>query len=873
MLPYAINKLIKENKDTESFEFSTVEPTADFRVITVNYKRIGDEKLDENNLRGIFSKYKISIDMLPNIGNFEWYDKDFNLVKEYSSILNIEQITAPKESIYERFEATDLFYQSLIPVDSDVKNLNGANQVTYKIQTSNNNPKELFISDERQRIIQSKNDIAYIKIKDENYKNIQQTYPIVNKGFNKFLKSSLYINSDDEGIKNVANKIAQDQKDALKVALDMEAWVYNNVSDKNFSVNFANAKEVLKSKQGDCTEHSVLLAALLRAAGIPAKVVVGLSYKEEPQSVFAYHMWVKAFVGKWINLDPTKANGGFAPTYIALFESALNEFSDRTDLVLNVIESFSDFKIQVLNYSFDQMPVTKVNLPKKASESEQNELNLIKFLKNNDEFIKKISLKKENKDSEKIVQLNLKKEKYADFVRMGFYNYSKGNIDKSIENFNEASKLVAFNNEFSDVQFATKLASLGLFSLAESKLKDIFNSNIWKDYINDIKMAYYPAIVPNGKDEELFAQAFSLIKFQDKPDDAINLINNNVGYTSDYSEYLLAKAYHLKQENKIALKNIDTAISLNPENISYKKEKVEILMDLKNYKKALKVLENITDTKLYGLTNYKKAEKALLKSKIAKKEEEKNYYLANYFYLNGEYKKASAIIDSQPENKDFYERFCILGGDINTQIKEYNTAEEFYKKALRKNKKSVAAFSGMADLKSKKSDYESALILYTAAQKYSKERNEKVDIFVKVSEICKKLEKDDMAFEFAQKALKEDPENYKSNYISGDVELAFGNIEKASNFYRKALKLNPMHVQSWLGLADIQIKRNNSFLAKIYLKPVNCIDEYNPQYYYYMGIINKKSDDFKEAKKNFEKTLVLDPTHPKASLELKSLSE
>ena len=84
----------------------------------------------------------------------------------------------------------------------------------------------------------------------------------------------------------------------------------------------------MKNKEGDCTEHSILLAALLRAAGIPSRIVVGLMYTEVPEKAFAYHMWVQAYVGKWINLDSSfPPSDNFSPVHISLYETALNSLS------------------------------------------------------------------------------------------------------------------------------------------------------------------------------------------------------------------------------------------------------------------------------------------------------------------------------------------------------------------------------------------------------------------------------------------------------------------------------------------------------------------------------------------------------------------
>jgi len=69
----------------------------------------------------------------------------------------------------------------------------------------------------------------------------------------------------------------------------------------DYSVGFAASKEILATKRGDCTEFSVLMVALCRAAGIPARANVGIMCA---RNIFAYHMWPEVYVGQWLPLDP-----------------------------------------------------------------------------------------------------------------------------------------------------------------------------------------------------------------------------------------------------------------------------------------------------------------------------------------------------------------------------------------------------------------------------------------------------------------------------------------------------------------------------------------------------------------------------------------
>ncbi len=68
-----------------------------------------------------------------------------------------------------------------------------------------------------------------------------------------------------------------------------------------------------RTREGDCSEHAVLLAAMLRADGIPSRVASGLLFADAfagQQEIFGYHMWAQALLevdGRlvWVDLDGT----------------------------------------------------------------------------------------------------------------------------------------------------------------------------------------------------------------------------------------------------------------------------------------------------------------------------------------------------------------------------------------------------------------------------------------------------------------------------------------------------------------------------------------------------------------------------------------
>jgi hypothetical protein len=117
-----------------------------------------------------------------------------------------------------------------------------------------------------------------------------------------FLEPDRYIQSEHPTIRAIADSIAAATPgdDDWSLAGEISRWVSDHITEKNYAQGFASALEACETRTGDCTEHSMLLTALLRAAGIPARPVVGLAYSE---GQFVGHMWVEAWVDGWRSLD------------------------------------------------------------------------------------------------------------------------------------------------------------------------------------------------------------------------------------------------------------------------------------------------------------------------------------------------------------------------------------------------------------------------------------------------------------------------------------------------------------------------------------------------------------------------------------------
>jgi transglutaminase-like putative cysteine protease len=100
----------------------------------------------------------------------------------------------------------------------------------------------------------------------------------------------------------------------------------NAILEKKPTVSIPSAREVLRTRVGDCNEHTVLYVAMARAIGIPARIAVGLV---SVHGAFYYHAWPEVYLadsrtrGLWLPVDPTLNEFPADATHLRLARGAL----------------------------------------------------------------------------------------------------------------------------------------------------------------------------------------------------------------------------------------------------------------------------------------------------------------------------------------------------------------------------------------------------------------------------------------------------------------------------------------------------------------------------------------------------------------------
>jgi transglutaminase-like putative cysteine protease len=109
----------------------------------------------------------------------------------------------------------------------------------------------------------------------------------------------------------------------------------NAILEKKPTVSIPSAREVLRTRVGDCNEHTTLYVALARAAGLPARIAVGLVHLN---GAFYYHAWPEVYLeergrGLWLPVDPTLDQFPADATHIRLARGGLEKQAFLTGVI------------------------------------------------------------------------------------------------------------------------------------------------------------------------------------------------------------------------------------------------------------------------------------------------------------------------------------------------------------------------------------------------------------------------------------------------------------------------------------------------------------------------------------------------------------
>jgi hypothetical protein len=157
----------------------------------------------------------------------------------------------------------------------------------------------------------------------------------VEEPLDEHLGPGMFVESDAPEIVAEARKAVEGVEGNRARAERLVRYV-NDLLEKKPTVSLPSALEVLRTRVGDCNEHTALYVAMARSLGLPSRIAVGLVFL---RGAFYYHAWPEVFVaeggrrGLWLPVDPTLNQFPADPTHIRLARGGL----DRQAAVLGLI--------------------------------------------------------------------------------------------------------------------------------------------------------------------------------------------------------------------------------------------------------------------------------------------------------------------------------------------------------------------------------------------------------------------------------------------------------------------------------------------------------------------------------------------------------
>ena len=352
--------------------FSTEYPQA---VVVEKGKVVQKESRDVRGVKRDLWKLTSEVSLMPGLLSTMWVDGQANEVEAVTvqpGIGALHEYVTDRAECMKQPEGAELFTTSLIHPDRALPSPHDQGQAVYRLIPLDPGQTLKLWNQGEQRILASEPGTLEVEVTAPRYIPADATFQLPHQDtteLHPYLQASAYLEVNSPEVQKLAHAAVADEKNPVKAAHRIEKFVRDYITKKDLNIGFASAEETAKSREGDCTEHAVLCAALGRAVGLPTRCVVGFGYippgEEEPTianatdantGIFGFHMWAEAWIGpeEWVPMDA--ALDGFDVGHIAITKSALEEVNPIVDLNTPVLSMMQSMKIEIVK------TVTKANM-------------------------------------------------------------------------------------------------------------------------------------------------------------------------------------------------------------------------------------------------------------------------------------------------------------------------------------------------------------------------------------------------------------------------------------------------------------------------------------------------------------------------------
>jgi transglutaminase-like putative cysteine protease len=358
LTPLAADRFARQRREAGADEYSyrTLDPDNGLTPMTVRSVRAGTSTYAFGDREIPVEVWTTTTDVLP-LEITEHFSSDGHLMYQRIPMLGgtMEfRVVEREQALRVAESAPELLVQTFVRPDRPIDRVTTLRRARLRLRAQNGRMPSLPSAGAQKATVVDEATVLLEVDVDRHVATDVQERP-------EYLEPSAMVGSDDPLVQKLARSAARRAgDDALKKSEAMRRRVYGHITRKELETAFASASETAAQRRGDCSEHAVLLCAMLRAEGIPSRVASGLIYVDQfadQVSSYGWHMWTQALVGgRWIDLDATMPERYHAG-HVLVSTAALADGSGASDLAA-MIMLMGNLEIEVLELGYERLEPT-----------------------------------------------------------------------------------------------------------------------------------------------------------------------------------------------------------------------------------------------------------------------------------------------------------------------------------------------------------------------------------------------------------------------------------------------------------------------------------------------------------------------------------
>jgi|GEM_PF-2126372 len=329
------------SRGVESFELRSIDPLVGMMPAVSRYEKRKDAKDlakivgQKQSDRGL-TQWSRSFAILPGFEMRVVADDRGEVVGlsyETEGMMRVSRL-ADASVVDTEFDPPEMSHRSVVVPDRAIENLRKQRKIVYELTYDSDDEKLVPVETAQQRVEFIGPGRVRVTVDLDAEQPERERF--IDKPTDAHLAATIRVDHEDPAVRALALEAVRGHgahDSSQKRAEACKQFVSATMRSASLTVGDATASEVARSRRGDCTEYSVLLAALLRANGIPSRCVNGLVYSESGfagrRDVFVRHQWTQAWIedeagaGRWVDLDA--AQWRYSAGHLALVVSDMGE--------------------------------------------------------------------------------------------------------------------------------------------------------------------------------------------------------------------------------------------------------------------------------------------------------------------------------------------------------------------------------------------------------------------------------------------------------------------------------------------------------------------------------------------------------------------